>query len=79
MGYCESKVDFLALLNSLEDKDSLQIEPSNILVADQDTKILNRYRLSFQCNTNFKGRDKAKVDLLQLAKKFYPQQANLIT
>ena len=50
-----------------------------ILVADQDTKMLNRYRLNFQCNTNFKGREKAKIDLLDLAKKFYAQQTNLIS
>ena len=78
-GYCENKNDFLTLLNSLEQKDSLQISPSNVLIADLDTKLLNRYRLNFQCNTHFKGRDKAKQDLLDLAKKFYPAQINLIS
>lgn len=46
-----------------------------LFLIDQDTKNLNKYRLSYHCNTHFANRAAAKEDLIKLARKFYPQEA----
>jgi hypothetical protein len=49
-----------------------------LFLIDQDTKSLNKYRLSYHCNTQFANRQTAKDDLLSLAKKIYPEQTAVI-
>jgi hypothetical protein len=50
----------------------LTISSSNILLVDSDTKLLNKYRLNYQCNINFNGRAQAKEDFIALAKHLFP-------
>ena len=45
---------------------------------DQDAKMLNKYRLSYHCNTTFNDRAQAKKDFVTLARKLYPQQNEAI-
>lgn len=33
---------------------------NNILLVDEDTKLVNKYRLNYHCNTKFMDRHKAK-------------------
>jgi hypothetical protein len=40
--------------------------------------MLNKYRLNYHCNTRFRGREKAKSDFIELARKIYPQQEDSI-
>lgn len=61
-------------MNNLEENNKLDISSNVILMADSDTKHINRYRLNFKCNTNYKGRNQAKNDLLELANKFFSNQ-----
>ena len=45
------------LLNKLEEKDALEIPANNALfLVEQDTKTLNKYRLNYDCHTNFGDR-----------------------
>lgn len=63
------------VLNKLEEKDTLEIPPTNALfLIDQDTKSLNKYRLSYHCNTKYSNRTTAKENFITLAKKIYPEQ-----
>jgi hypothetical protein len=68
----------LAALNELEEKDSLTIPPSNLLLVDEDTRLLNKYRLNYQCNTHYMSRNQAKQDFLALAHHLFPQEAQQI-
>lgn len=70
----EHSTDLLSALNQLEEKDSLTIASSNLLLVDSDTKLLNKYRLNYQCNTNYNGRTQAKEDFLTLARHLFPAQ-----
>ena len=74
----ENDSKLLATLNELEGKDNLSNPPSNILLVDEDTKMLNKYRLNYHCNTNYVGRSQAKEDLITLAKQLFPQQSQEI-
>lgn len=57
IGSASSSQSLISLLNSLEEKDSLDIPSSNLLLLnDQDTKLVNKYRLNYHCNTHFTGR-----------------------
>ncbi len=49
-----------------------------LFMIEQDTKILNRYRLNYHCNTNFKDRATAKKDFVRLARHLKPEQNALI-
>lgn len=44
------------MLTELEQKDTVEVASTNLLLIDQDTKLLNKYRLNFQCNIGFRGR-----------------------
>ena len=48
---------------------------SNVLfMIDQDTRLLNKYRLNYHCNTIYGDRAAAKEDFIKLARKLYPNQ-----
>lgn len=71
-----SDQELLPLLSQLEEKDALEIPSSNLLLLiDQDTKLLNRYRLNYHCNTRYSGRNKAKEDFVALARKLCPGES----
>ena len=75
-GNAKSTEDLVNILNSLEEKDALEIPENNVLFTiDQDTKKLNNYRLNYHCNTLYGDRRKAKEDFIKLARKLYPQQS----
>ena len=53
--------------------------PNNILlILDQDIKMMNRYRLSYHCNTVYQDRKVAKENFIKLAEKLYPEQSTAI-
>jgi hypothetical protein len=49
-----------------------------LFLTDQDTKNLNKYRLSYHCNTHYGNRNAAKEDLVKLARKLFPQETAVI-
>jgi hypothetical protein len=65
----------LAFLRELLSRDPLEINSSTLLLVDEDTKILNKYRLNFHCATRFHSRRQAKQDFITLAKHLFPEQA----
>ena len=70
----------MKVLNELEEKDSLEIPANNVLLMiDQDTKILNKYRLNYHCNTHSQLSTSAKKDFLELARALLPQKQAEIT
>ena len=52
----QGKDQLLKVLSELEAKDTVEVASTNLLLIDQDTKLLNKYRLNYQCNIGFKGR-----------------------
>ena len=78
-GNANNATELVSLLNSLEEKDKLEIPASNMLFTiDQDTKILNKYRLNYHCNSIYNDRASAKADFILLARKLYPEQKQVI-
>ena len=76
-GSAKSTEDLINILNSLEEKDQLEIPANNVLFTiDQDTKKLNNYSLNYHCNTLFSDRAKAKEDFLKISRKLYPSQSS---
>ena len=60
-GNAKSTEELIGILNTLEEKDALEIPENNVLFTiDQDTKKLNNYRLNYHCNTLYGDRVKAK-------------------
>jgi hypothetical protein len=51
--------DLIKKLNEKESKDILNISSHNLLLVDKDTKLLNKYRLNYHCNTTFAGNEQA--------------------
>jgi|688.fasta_scaffold37760_2 hypothetical protein len=51
----ENVEDLIKKLNEKESKDTLNVSSHNLLLVDKDTKLLNKYRLSYHCNTTFTG------------------------
>lgn len=62
----------LPFLRELQAGDELFLPSSTILLADEDTKLLNKYRLNFHCATKFGCRRQAKRDFLVLARHLFP-------
>jgi hypothetical protein len=51
--------DLIKKLNEKESKDILNISSHNLLLVDKHTKLLNKYRLNYHCNTTFAGNEQA--------------------
>lgn len=47
-------------------------------MTEDDAALMNKYRLNYFCITNQNNKRKAKKDFEELARKLYPEQANLI-
>lgn len=45
-----------------------------LFMTDDDTNLMNKYRLNYYCLTNQSNKSKAKEDLISLATKFYPNK-----
>ena len=54
------------------------IKNSILFMTEDDAAIMNKYRLNYFCLTNQKNKTMAKKDFEALAKRLFPQQAQLI-
>jgi hypothetical protein len=61
-------------LLKLQEKDILEVPSSSILLVDEDTKLLNKYRLNFHCATKYSSRYQAKLNFLALANRLFPDK-----
>jgi hypothetical protein len=50
------------------------IKNTMLFMTEDDTPIMNKYRLNYFCLTNLNNKNAAKKDFEVLAKQFYPQQ-----
>ena len=49
-----------------------------LFMTEDDTPIMNKYRLNYFCLTNLNNKTAAKRNFEELAKQFYPQQSEAI-
>lgn len=53
--------------------DGLDPKTNVLVMFEDDTNLMNKYRINFHSLTNSKSKTKAKADFVNFAKKFYPE------
>lgn len=67
------------LLQQEESDQNLQTQRTNLLIMiEDDTNLMNKYRIIFHSLTQGNSKVQAKTDFVNFAKKFYPQSLNEI-
>lgn len=71
-----AKFDIIELKDYLLSEEAMDqgLEPKTnlLLMIEEDTNLMNKYRIVFHSLTSGNSRSKAKADFINFAKKFYP-------